>query len=347
MLVDLVVGARPNFVKAAAILEAAKKFPELTFKLVHTGQHAALSDIYWRDLDLPLYHSLAFSGWYPDTITRQARYFEFLKSVFQADKPDLVMVVGDTDSTLAGALVAAKMGISVAHVEAGLRCGDMKMQEEINRILVDSIAAKHYTTTEGALENLHFEGHKLGPKLVGNVMVDTLYRFLPEARNRYKREGPYAVLTLHRAENVDDSEKLSRILDIVDEVGIELPVIWPVHPRVDAFQFARLEIDSTTPMGYLQFIALLDGAKFVMTDSGGVQEETTALGIPCMTLRSNTERPETCHLGTNKIVGNDRNVILETAKRYMETSRAPVGGLIPLWDGCAAERILKDLCQTL
>lgn len=348
MKVDIVVGGRPNLVKAAAILEAAKKFPELEFKLVSTGQHRTWDDIYWRDLQLALpepSRRLAL-GTHLSTLSRQARYFEFLERVYKQDQPDAVMVLGDMDSTLAGALVAAKMGIPVVHVEAGLRCGQMKMQEEVNRILVDSIATRHYATTEGALNNLRREGHVMSSRMVGNVMVDSLYRFLPEAQKRYRRSGPYAVFTLHRAENVDDPMKLAMLVSTVDEIGIDIPVIWPVHPRTKAAEITSC-INKTEPMGYLQFIALLDGAKFVMTDSGGVQEETTALGVPCMTLRENTERPETCHLGTNVIVGDDCRIISKTARRFMAAQPPFFRESIPGWDGCASVRLLEDLCRMM
>ena len=259
---------------------------------------------------------------------------------------DYVMVVGDTDSTLAGAIAAVKSGIPVAHVEAGLRCGDMKMQEEINRILVDSISTKHYATSDWALKNLKSEGHWRA-RNVGNVMVDTLMRFLPEAIKQYPRDDNYAVFTLHRAENVDDPEKLASIINAVEEVATRIPVIWPVHPRLGPLIAGR-NITAVEPMGYLQFIALLSGAKFAMTDSGGVQEETTALNIPCLTLRENTERPETVHAGTNCIVGTSPKSILDMADWILSSKqtsfkRRQIDG----WDGHAAERILEDLCGTL
>jgi UDP-N-acetylglucosamine 2-epimerase (non-hydrolysing) len=246
--------------------------------------------------------------------------------------------------------VAAKMRIPVAHVEAGLRNGDMQMQEEINRILVDSISTKLYTTSQVAQDHLAREGRVMAhaPKLVGNVMVDTLLRFLPEAKKRYIRAGSYAVLTLHRAENVDDPDKLQHLINAVDEIAQQIPVIWPIHPRVRKnYGVSAWNIDVVPPMGYLQFISTLAGARLVLTDSGGVQEETTVLGVPCLTLRENTERPETVFQGTNYVVGTNPEVIVEAAETVLSRESIVDTKRPPLWDGHAAERILEDLCETL
>ncbi len=347
MKISLVVGARPNFVKAAAILHTAKKFPQLQFDLIHTGQHKnIMSDPYFKDLELPK-PDFKFGPFLGSPVKRLAAMTELLsEEVFDSGdyRPDMVMVVGDTDSTLAGALAAVKNGLPVAHVEAGNRCGDRKMQEEINRILVDSVSTKLYTTTEDARERLIQEGHDWNNTVfVGNVMVDTLYRFLPEAKKRYQRSGPYAVLTLHRAENVDNPDVFAGIINGVMGVAQDIPVIWPVHPRCGYVRSSC--VTTVDPMGYLQFISTLAGASFVMTDSGGVQEETTALGVPCMTLRPSTERPETICQGSNRLVGTDPEDIMRvgrflngcTIKQYPKPDK---------WDGHAAERILEGLCVT-
>ncbi len=344
--VDLVVGARPNFVKAAAILEAAKKFPQLIIRLIHTGQHhGIMSYPYFQDLQLPepiqLSDDIDLGLGFGSMIGR-LDYFWYKQ---QSDTyPDCVMVVGDTDSTAAAAIAAAKVGIPVVHVEAGLRCGDMKMQEEINRIIVDSIATRHYTTSEFADENLEREG-KRGIR-VGNVMIDSLVRYIDQAKALYPHQkATYAVLTLHRAENADVADRMKSILLAVEDIGSIISVVWPVHPRYKPAQTDFITI--VPPAGYLEFLALLAGAKFVMTDSGGVQEEASALGIPCMTLRDNTERPETVFCGTNRVVGTDYLQIAGTAHEYLRTTidythLKPEG-----YDGHAAERLLEDLCHAM
>lgn len=349
--ISLIAGCRPNFVKAAAILKAAEKYPQFQFDLIHAGQHrGVMSDPYFRDLRLPE-PAFTFGPYIGSSIQRLSAMTEMLsQEVFESRdyRPDAVMVVGDTDSTLAGALAAAKCGIPVAHVEAGLRCGDMRMQEEINRRLVDSITSYAYCTSQGALEN--FDCSSDGDTravLVGNVMVDTLYRFLPEALSRYpKRLSPYAVFTLHRAENVDNYEEFERIVDAVAEVSKEIPIVWPAHPRIAASFKDECALEMTSPMGYLEFLSTMANAEFVMTDSGGVQEETTALGVKCITLRDTTERPETIFQGSNCLGGTESGTILKAVKIHgfssIEQFPTPY-----LWDGHAAERILEDLCETL
>lgn len=350
MNIDLVVGARPNFVKAAAILHAAEKFPQLNIKLIHTGQHKdVMSDPYFKELGLPKPILMDIvRGETP--VSRFGNMVDALghwwrNNAFDHDKPDIVMVVGDTDSTSAGAIAAVKSRIPVIHVEAGLRCGDMRMQEELNRLLVDSVSTKLYTTSAWAQNSLKREG-KAGV-LVGNVMVDTLKRFLPEAVEKFPYKDRYAVLTLHRAENVDDEKKFSGILEAVMQVGRDIPVIWPTHPRYGSIQSDSITV--VEPMGYLRFISMLSSAEFVMTDSGGVQEETTALGVPCITLRDCTERPETIFNGTNMVVGTKWDAILRgvdivtnTDVGFWKSKPKP-----DLWDGHASERILEDICATL
>ena len=346
MKIDLIVGARPNFVKAAAILQAAKDFPQHRFTLVHTGQHdcnSIMSDPYFRDLGLPQPDPSRILKMLDgmDTVTRLSRFVEWLGSVYTQDRPDAVMVVGDTDSTLAGALAAAKMSIPVIHVEAGLRTYD-GIQEDVNRILVDSIAKKHYTTSDFADNNLAAEGKK-GIQ-VGNVMVDTLFRFLPYARQKYSRVGPYAVVTLHRAENTDNDLRAHSIIDAINQIGTYIPIIWPGHHRMARYAYAiGKHVQICPPMGYLEFIAALEGAKFVITDSGGVQEEASALNVACYTVRERTERPETVWHGTNHLVPDPSRLLSEvqtTIRRY-PSHHAPV-----YKEGSAAKRIMEDLCET-
>lgn len=354
MKLDLIVGARPNFVKAAAIQYAAKEsFPNIDLRIIHTGQHSgAMSDPFIKELELEVHDLGEFPGGL-STVQRLACSLCDLNHVFKDNRPDWVVVVGDTDATLAGALTAVKMGIPIAHVEAGLRCGDSHMQEEINRRIVDHISTVCYTTTPQAAWNLEAEGHKREDVVcTGNVMVDTLLRSLPRAADsigpqdvRPLFSSPYALLTLHRAENVDDFEKLRSIFDAVDEVATHIPVIFPMHPRARKHPLYGRHISIAPPMSYLRFIWWMKNAKFVMTDSGGVQEETSALGVPCLTLRESTERPETVTLGTNTIVGINPIAIRNAALSIIHSKSLPRRCQIPKWDGYAAERILQDLVK--
>jgi UDP-N-acetylglucosamine 2-epimerase (non-hydrolysing) len=348
MILDIVVGARPNFVKAAAIIKAAEKFPRVAVRLLHTGQHGlAISEQYFRDLELPqTYRYLGIDG--PDTSIRLGRMIEelgrFWNGLRDEERPNYVMVVGDADSTLAGALAAKKVGLPLVHVEAGLRCGDMHMQEELNRRAVDSISDLMYTTTEQSRDILIAEQHlPYNVVNVGNVMVDTLRRFLPKAIQTYPTHRPsYGMLTVHRAENVYDQEKIAEIMDAVREISEnDTRIIFPTHPRQHV-DITGTHIERVPPMGYLEFIATLARAKFVITDSGGVQEESTILGVPCITIRDSTERPETVNFGTNVVVGTDGGKILAAVQNRDRTmvKQPPI-----LWDGFAAERILKDLSE--
>jgi UDP-N-acetylglucosamine 2-epimerase (non-hydrolysing) len=364
MIIDLVVGARPNFVKAAAIINAAKSYPSVKINLIHTGQHTDLmSDPFFKELELPTpkpHQLLKFGEGPREPIDRLGMMMSHCAAAFRTDKPDYVMVVGDTDSTAAGAISAAKMKLPLIHVEAGLRCGNMGMQEEINRVLVDSVSDILYTTTGDARDRLIAEGHSpLCTSFVGNVMVDTLYRFLPKARQRgpwglETKIGrnfflqPYAVLTLHRAENLNN-DTTWRLMGAASSVAKMIPVVFPVHPRTRSFIGGRKlgNVRMIDPMSYLDFIGLVDGASFVMTDSGGLQEETTALGIPCITLRNETERPETVTHGSNVVVGTDSLEIFNAAYRairFKQRLHTALPERVPaLWDGHAADRILADL----
>lgn len=356
MIIDLVVGARPNFVKAAAIIHAAKNYPNVKINLIHTGQHTdAMSDPFFRELELPAPITPAVDReiFRYSYVERFASMLAFCSNAFQSTRPDYVVVVGDTDSTLAGALAAKKMGIPLIHVEAGLRCGDRKMQEEINRVLVDSVSDICYTTSIEARDSLIAEGSRSHIQFVGNVMVDTLYRFLPKALETWPQEkrpdgqvGKYAIMTLHRAENVDNPEVFDRILSTAREISKKRFIYFITHPRIgdrsvqghlkDDGNYSLLKVQ---PTGYFRFISLLSRAEFVMTDSGGVQEETTALGVPCFTLRDVTERPETESMGSNLVVGTNKESILWA----VQNMPLRVKGVPPLWDGHAADRILADL----
>lgn len=355
-----VVGARPNFMKVAPIVEAMKRRErEFTPLVVHTGQHydAAMSDAFFRDLDLlqPDVHLGVGSA---SHAAQTAAIMERFEPVVLREQPDWVVVVGDVNSTLACALVCVKLGVKVAHVEAGLRSRDRTMPEEINRLLTDQIADLLFTPSADADENLRAEG--IPPeriRLVGNIMIDSLYKHLERSRqSRIKdqlglTDKSYAVLTLHRPANVDDPVVFGRILEALERICEQLPVVFAVHPRTRK-TITELGLDERVekigglrlidPLGYLDFLSLYSGARLVLTDSGGIQEETSVLGIPCLTLRENTERPITVTMGTNTIVGTDTTKIIAAAFAALnETARQPVS--IPLWDGHTAERILAAL----
>lgn len=356
-----VVGARPNFMKVAPIVAAMRKRPN-TFQplVVHTGQHydASMSDAFFADLELPIpdVHLGVGSG---SHAVQTAAVMERIEPVLLEHKPDWVLVVGDVNSTLAAALVCVKLGIKVAHVEAGLRSRDRTMPEEINRLLTDQISDLLFTTSADANKNLLAEGIPSERiRFVGNVMIDSLLMNLPRANKSTIKarlaldDQSYALLTLHRPSNVDDRITFSRILDALESISLKLPIVFPVHPRtrktiadlgltsrVDAIANLRL----IEPLGYLDFLNLYSTARLVLTDSGGIQEEATFLGIPCLTLRENTERPVTVELGTNVIVGTDTRKIVAAAKEALNGSPGKSTREIPLWDGRTADRILDEL----
>ena len=359
-----VVGARPNFMKAAPVFAAMRRRPaEFRPVLVHTGQHydPKMSDAFFRDLDLPRpdAHLGVGSGSHAEQTAEVMRRFE---PVVLEHKPDWVVVVGDVNSTLACALVCAKLLVPVAHVEAGLRSRDRTMPEEINRLLTDQIADLLLTPSADADENLLAEGIPAERiRLVGNVMSDSLFAQLGRAGESRVREelgvagSDYAVVTLHRPSNVDDAARLGGILSALAGVAERLPVVFPVHPRtrarINEFGLAGetgrggrlLLID---PLGYLDFLRLYSGARIVLTDSGGLQEETTALGTPCLTLRENTERPVTVTHGTNRVVGTDAERIVSAAREVLDSGRADETRRVPpLWDGRAAGRALDALLE--
>src|SRR5215210_7304873 len=325
------VGARPNFMKVAPVVEAMRgRASEFAPLVLHTGQHydERMSDAFFRDLGLPTpdVHLGVGSGSHARQTAAVMRSFE---PVVLEHKPDWVLVVGDVNSTLACALVCSKLGVPVAHVEAGLRSRDRTMPEEVNRLLTDQLAELLLTPSEDAGRNLINEG--VAPeriRLVGNVMIDSLLKHLAlsegsDVRERFGVAGTdYAVVTLHRPSNVDDPEVLGRILSALARISQHLPVVFPAHPRtrknilgfgLDEGAETRGRLRLTEPLGYIDFLRLYSGARLVLTDSGGLQEETTALGIPCLTLRENTERPVTGELGTNRVVGTDEEKIERTA----------------------------------
>lgn len=355
-----IVGARPNFMKIAPIVrEMKRRQKDFLPLLVHTGQHydAAMSDSFFADLGIPApdFHLEVGSA---SHAVQTARIMTAFEPIVLQEKPDWVLVVGDVNSTIACALVCAKLGVRVAHVEAGLRSRDRSMPEEINRILTDAISDLLLTTSEDADENLRAEGVAAGKiKFVGNVMIDSLFYNLEKAKQLKTREElglsekEYGVLTLHRPSNVDEKKVFAGLLEALIAIAQRLPVIFPVHPRtranIEKFGFAdRIAasgIKLIEPLGYLDFMNLYSGARLVLTDSGGLQEETTALGIPCLTLRENTERPITIELGTNRLVGRDPEKIKRAAFEILENPQTKNARIPPLWDGRAAERICEAL----
>jgi UDP-N-acetylglucosamine 2-epimerase (non-hydrolysing) len=356
-----IVGARPNLPKIAPLMRVMRRYPEIEPILVHTGQHYddTLSDIFFRQMGIPApdVNLEVGSG---SHAAQTAEVLKRIEPVLIEHKPDIVLVVGDVNSTLAVSLAAAKLGIRVAHVEAGLRSFDRSMPEEINRILTDALAEYLFVTENDAIEHLLKEGRPPSSiHFVGNVMIDSLRYFLPTAQKcrighdlglmhdeSWRR---FAVLTLHRPSNVDAIDKLGELLGAIDAIAAEVPVIFPVHPRtrqrltqVGIVHHAQLRL--IQPLGYLDFLCLLSNAALVLTDSGGIQEETTALGVPCLTLRENTERPVTVSEGTNTLVGTNRGKIVATARDIL-AGKSKAGRIPPLWDGKAADRVVEVLLQ--
>jgi UDP-N-acetylglucosamine 2-epimerase (non-hydrolysing) len=352
-----IVGARPNFMKVAPIYKAIAQRGQLTQVLVHTGQHydVKMSDVFFTDLGMPapdVYLGIG-SGSHAE---QTARIMIELEKVFLREKPDLVSVVGDVNSTLAAALVASKMGIRISHVEAGLRSFDLTMPEEINRIVTDRLADLLLTPSPDGDANLLKEG--VDPSrihFVGNVMIDSLLASKARAEKLSTltdmglTPGNYAVCTLHRASNVDDPKVLGGLLSALAHVAERMPIVFPVHPRTrkmlaDQGLSGMLErapgLRLVEPLGYLEFLALTSQARLILTDSGGLQEESTALGVPCLTLRENTERPITVEQGTNLVVGTDPVRISQEADRILN-GQGKQGRVPALWDGRTAERIAE------
>lgn len=358
-----VVGARPNFMKVAPIVaEMKRREREFAPLIVHTGQHydAGMSDAFFHDLKLPqpdVYLGVG-SG---SHAVQTAAVMEKFEPVILREQPAWVLVVGDVNSTLACALVCVKLGIKVAHVEAGLRSRDRTMPEEINRLLTDQISDLLFTPSEDAGKNLIAEGIPAERiRFVGNVMIDSLLKLLESSASSTIRETlgvagtDYAVVTLHRPSNVDEPETLGQIVEALIDLSERLPIVFPLHPRtrkmMGEFGLSEIAARSTNlhlidPLGYLDFLRLYSGARLVLTDSGGIQEETTALGIPCLTLRENTERPITIELGTNKLVGNKRETIVAAARASLNSASTNNPRIPPLWDGRTAERIVDSLIE--
>jgi UDP-N-acetylglucosamine 2-epimerase (non-hydrolysing) len=367
MRILAVVGARPNFVKVAPLLEEMRRYPEMEAILIHTGQHYdhEMSKVFFEDLEIPAPH-LNLEVGSGSAVRQTAEIMLRLEPVMEKTQPDVVVVVGDVNSTLSAAMTAAKMGLPLAHVEAGLRSFDRSMPEELNRVLTDALADFLFVTEPSGVENLLREGRpKQGIHLVGNVMIDALQRFLPLAkrlpippevqawaRSCVDWTGPYGIVTLHRPSTADDLNTLRVVWGELEEIAKEIPLIFPVHPRTrlrmeeggvrGSVEGASNRIWLTPPLSYLNFLRIQSEATLVITDSGGVQEETTALGIPCLTVRENTERPITITEGTNLLVGVDGRRLVEEARKILR-GEGKKGHLPKLWDGHAAARIVSTL----
>ena len=405
MNLTLLVGARPNFMKAAPILREVAKRDGVTAELVHSGQHydAKMSDVFFEQLGLPrpdVNLGVGSGSHAEQTAAVMVKLEKLIMEKDPATRPDWLVVVGDVNSTMAGAIAAAKLHVRVAHVEAGLRSFDREMPEEINRMVTDAIADLLLTTEEAGNANLKREGHPDERVVfVGNVMIDTLRYCLasaqaldirplvgqtpssvlrppssgtstarhdpgpahtmdvPEDGRRKTEDGrrftpeapPYALLTMHRPSNVDDKHTLTRLVGAFEKIAADIRIVFPAHPRtrkrLDEFGLTERMAASARiiePVGYIEMLALQKSAQMLLTDSGGMQEESTVLGVPCLTMRNNTERPCTLELGTSELVGNDTDKLLEAAGRVLDgtwkTGRVP-----PLWDGRAAERIVDAL----
>jgi UDP-N-acetylglucosamine 2-epimerase (non-hydrolysing) len=373
-----VVGARPNFMKIAPLMNEMAGHPDISPMLIHTGQHYddKMSRSFFDDLNIPKpdINLEVGSGTHAEQTAEIMKRFE---PVLLKEKPDGILVVGDVNSTIACALTASKLGIKVIHVEAGLRSYDRTMPEEINRVLTDALSDLLFTSERKAGENLLREGiHKEKIFFVGNVMIDTLLEHRKKAgksdvlrrlklnnrkpKSRSAAPAPYALLTLHRPSNVDCVDTLGNIMEAVSVLAGWMPVIFPIHPRtkrkMEDFGFMAVyeprgkksdngrRIVFTEPLGYLDFLRLMADASIVLTDSGGIQEETTVLGIPCVTLRENTERPVTITEGTNRMVGTDRQRIIDECQNILNGGSRP--GRVPeLWDGKASQRIVNVIVQ--
>lgn len=350
-----VAGARPNFMKIAPILREMKKHQSLQPKLVHTGQHYdnKMSDVFFKELQIPApdIHLNVGSGTHAEQTAEIMKRFE---AVVLQEKPDWVVVLGDVNSTLACSVTAAKLHVPVAHVEAGLRSYDRTMPEEINRLVTDAIAEVLFTTEKSGNENLIKEGKSESQiYFTGNVMIDSLVFAKPQINRSQVStdlklpDKSYCITTLHRPSNVDDPKTLAKIFEIFDTIQNKLPVVFPIHPRtrkmIETFGLSdkvskMKNLRLMDPVGYFDFVSLTAHAKMAITDSGGLQEETTYLGVPCLTMRENTERPITIEVGTNTLVGSDEQLIYSKVDEIIKGTYK--NGSVPeLWDGRAAERI--------
>lgn len=362
MKITIVAGARPNFIKIAPIIKAIEKKQtegkKISFRLVHTGQHydKNLSDTFFEELNIPHPNSNLEVKSGTQAQQTAAIMVAFEQELLQ-NPCDLVLVVGDVNSTMACAIVAKKLNIKVTHVEAGIRSGDMTMPEEINRIVTDSITDYFFTTSTWAGENLLKYGAEPSTiHFVGNVMIDTLYQNLerisaPSFWNEYQLEtGNYIILTLHRPSNVDEENSLIDLLKGIDKMVGDKKVIFPIHPRTKAIlgeqNLSLKNIITVEPQGYLNFMYLIKKSFAVITDSGGISEETTVLNIPCFTLRTTTERPETITIGTNNLIGTSINNLEKIFGEFLKNGPKK-SGIPELWDGKASERIIDILLSKI
>ncbi|MBD3185112.1 UDP-N-acetylglucosamine 2-epimerase (non-hydrolyzing) [Candidatus Poribacteria bacterium] len=359
MKIACVVGARPNFMKIAPILAEMKKYPDIEPVLVHTGQHYdyEMSQVFFEELNIPkpdVYLEVGSGSQAVQTGKIMMRFEEMATE----HKPDMVLVVGDVNSTMACAIVAAKLLIPLAHVEAGIRSFDRTMPEEINRVLTDAISDYLLTPTEGANENLSKEGIPEDKvTLVGDIMIDTLLKYKDQAasnpilRTLGLEKKSYVLMTMHRPFNVDIKENLINILNALKEIQKHIRIVFPMHPRTKA-RIEKFGLDKVVesmenftiiePLGYLEFMGLMINSKFVLSDSGGMQTETTVLNIPCLTMRENTERHETIEDGTNILVGNNTQKIIDESKKIL-AGKGKSGTYPEIWDGHTAERIVKAI----
>ncbi len=356
-----IVGARPNFMKVAPIHRAFSAYSDVEHLILHTGQHydSAMSDAFFQDLDMPqpAYFMGVGSGSHAEQTAKVM--VEFEKAMLEL-KPDFIIVVGDVNSTIACTLTAVKMGIPTAHVEAGLRSSDRSMPEEINRIATDSICDYWFVTEQSGLDNLKHDGHPSERVFfVGNTMIDSLHYALPKAEQSDILEKigltprEYVLVTMHRPSNVDEPKQLAELLEILAGLSAERTVVFPVHPRtrkniaisgLSEIIERNPNLKLIDPQGYISFLALMKNSDFVLTDSGGIQEETTALGVPCLTIRTTTERPITCEIGTNTLVEPTSESIRRALSSIIGFPRKE-GQIPPLWDGKAAERIAETIVQ--
>jgi len=363
-----IVGARPNFIKIAPLMDELHRYKSsFTQKLIHTGQHhgSNMSDPFFKDLDIirPHHNLNIHSGTHAE---QTAKMMLRIEPILGRYKPDLVVVVGDVNSTLAGALTASKLGIPLAHIESGLRSFDRTMPEEINRLLTDSLSSFLFTTSPEAKTNLRGEGIPASKIFyAGNIMIDTLVKLRPRWENSRilskmglmngKRPTDYILLTLHRPSNVDDKKALQEVFRALKTIPSHIPIVYPVHPRtkksIQKLGLSKqmnqiINMIRISPLGYLDFMKLMSKSLCVLTDSGGVQEETTVLNIPCLTLRSNTERPITVTKGTNILVGTQSYMMIKEIRRILDGKKKK--GKIPKhWDGKSAYRIVNILKQNL
>ena len=360
MKLTIVAGARPNFMKIAPIIHAVKKAQangsDIDFRLVHTGQHydKKMSGDFFEQLEIPEPHANLEAGGGSQAEQTATILIGFERELMM-NPTDLVLVVGDVTSTMACAITAQKMNTKVAHVEGGIRSGDWTMPEEINRLVTDSISDYFFTTSELANENLRKSGvEESRIFFVGNTMIDTLLKQRPRFKkpeiwnNLGLNDKEYLVMTLHRPSNVDEGEKLRELMQEIVAHSQELPLIFPVHPRtakiLEGLGISHPRLHMIEPLSYLEFNYLVERAKAVITDSGGITEEASILNIPCMTLRDNTERPETISLGTNELLGTDPNSIKPAMEKLFE-GQWKKGQSIPLWDGHCAERIVQEILK--